>query len=44
MKELISVMMVNIVAIGCFTFLAYYFNHWWIVLFSILFLFEYRDK
>lgn len=28
----------NIVSIICFTILSIVFNHWWIVLFSILFL------
>lgn len=31
---------INSVAIICFTILAIYFNHWWIALFSGLFLFE----
>lgn len=36
----ISVMLIleNIVIVGCFTFLAWFFNYWWIVLFSLLIL------
>ena len=40
MKDTIAVCLLDIIVIGCFTFLAYYFNHWWIILFSMLFLFE----
>ena len=31
---------INIVSIICFTVLAIYFHHWWIVLFSSFFLFQ----
>lgn len=32
--------MINITAIICFTVLAIYFDKWWIVLFSALFMFN----
>jgi len=38
----IMCMMVNVTAIAGFTFLAYHFNHWWIALFSLLFMFGHR--
>ena len=34
----------NCFSIGCFTILAIIFNHWWIVLFSILFIVNVREK
>lgn len=34
----------NIIIIGCFTWLAIFFEKWWIVLFAVLFTFEYRKK
>ena len=34
----------NCFSIGCFTILAIIFNHWWIVLFSILFIVNVSEK
>lgn len=34
----IAVMIKNVAAIAAFTYLAIYFNHWWIVLFSAFFM------
>ena len=35
---------INIVVIICFTALSIYFNQWWIVLFSALFMFKEEHK
>ena len=37
-------MFVNMTSIVCFTSLAIYFNKWWIVLFALLFRFEYSHS
>ena len=42
--DALAVMLVNISSIAGFTFLAYYFNHGWIVLFALLFLFTKREN
>ena len=33
---------INVTAIAGFVFLAWHFGHWWIALFAILFLFEWK--
>lgn len=41
---MIKVMIMNSVTVICFTILAIYFKHWWIVLFAYLFFFtKYRE-
>ena len=40
----ISVAIINSIALICFTFLAYKFGHWWISLFSLLFMMTTRRK
>lgn len=37
-KIIIMLILENIVIVGCFIFLAWFFNYWWIVLFSLLIL------
>lgn len=47
MKRLIlflAVLLENCFILGCFTFLACHFNHWWIVLFSALFFSSVKSK
>ena len=34
----LTVMMIDMSAIAGCTFLAYHFNHWWIILFALLFM------
>ena len=34
----------NIATIICFTYLAVHFNHWWIILFSALFMVDIRQR
>lgn len=41
-KQMIPVMVFNSVAVICFSVLAYVFNKWWIVLFSLLIVMNYK--
>ena len=36
-KQVLIVYFLNAVKLGFFCYLAYYFNHWWISLFGVLF-------
>lgn len=44
MKPYIPIMIINCVTIVCFTILAVIFDHWWIILFALLFLFTIERK
>ena len=35
---------ISAVAVAGFVFLAWHFNHWWIALFSVLFLYNYERR
>lgn len=42
--ENLAVVIINCFAIVGFTFLAWQFDHWWIILFAILFMFEKKEN
>ena len=44
LKQRIAMMINNTLRIGIFCVLAVVFNHWWIILFSVLFLTYEKEK
>lgn len=42
--QYIVICMVDLAVIGTFGFLAYHFNYWWIMLFSVLCLLVWKDN